>query len=159
MFDRLPVRIHYESVNRVIVAFGDKRFVKGSASGHGNNCLIYALIQSINDAGILCVANESWVREELRRRFRSGPDQVTERIFLDVRPHSASIIDLIGISARTNGCDPTGSIRAENFSITCVAEDQRRVGEVVGAGRHPLCVLKEGLLHFVPLLRDRARRL
>ena len=158
MFDRAPVRITREGPNRVMVEFEDLRFVKGYAPGDDNNCLIQALLQSINDVGIPCIANARWVRKEMIRRFGSGADEVTELNFLDLRPHSASIIDLIGMSARDNGLDPTDLIHAENFSVTCVAEEQLVVGEVVGTGRIPLYVLNESLLHFVPLLKDRARR-
>ena len=156
MFKRAPVRIFREDLNRVIVEFEGKRFVKGSASGDGFNCLIYALLGALNDVGVLCVADVPWVRDELRRRFKTGSDQVTAEKCLDLRPHYASVIDLIGLSARANGCDAAGKIRAENFSVTCVAEDQLVVGEVVGSGAS-LYVLNEGLQHFVPLLRDRSR--
>ena len=73
-----------------------------------------------------CVANSSRVLIKLRHRT-----------ILDLRPHYASVIDLIGLSARVNGCDAAGKIRAENFSVTCVAEDQLVVGEVVGEGASP----------------------
>ena len=158
MFSREPVVINRERPGRIIVEFGGLRFVKGFATGDGNNCLIHALAQSINDIGDRCVVNVPWIRKELLRRFASGPDQVTEANFLDFRPHGASVIDLIGMSARAEGLDPQGRIRADRFSVTCVAEDLGRVGDVVGEepGRTSLYILNEGLLHFVPLIRDRS---
>ena len=77
---------------------------------------------------------------------------------LDFRNHGPVVLDLIGEYARATGCDPEGAIRAENFKLICVAEDERVVAEVVGEGRGEPNLLNEGLRHFVPLLRDRSAR-
>ena len=158
IFSRAPVVINRDRPSRIIVEVGGLRFIKGSASGKGNNCLISALAQCIDDKVTLCMINAPWIRNELCRMFASGANIVTENNSLELRPHCASVIDLIGISARAQGLDPDDRIHAENFSVTCVAEHLGRVGDVVGEGpeRTSLYILNEGLLHFVPLIRDRS---
>ena len=158
LFERVPVQIQWRRSGPALVEFSGERFVKGFAKGDDCNCLIFTLRECLCDVGLLCVVDAPWVRMELRRRFRTGPDAVTERNYLDLRVHGPVVLDLIGESARANGCDPGRAIRAENFKMTCVAEDQRVVGEVVGEGRVDLFPLNEGLRHFVPLLRDRSAR-
>ena len=83
----------------VFVEFSGRSFIKGFASGDGYNCLIQTLLACLNDNGILCVADVPWIREELRRRFRTGENIVMAKNYLDLRNHWRSIIDLIGISA------------------------------------------------------------
>ena len=131
--------------------------IKGFASGAGCNCLIQTLLACLNDNGLLCVADVPWIRHELRRRFRQGENRVTEANYLDLRNHWTSIIDLIGISARRHGCDPTNQIHARNFNVTAVLEERRIVVERDGVGAISLFVLNEGNQHFVPLLRNRQR--
>ena len=64
-------------------------------------------------------------------------------------------MDLIGISAKRHGCDPNGDIKSENFAVTCVMEDARRVYEADGNGACRLFLINEGNSHFSPLLIDR----
>ena len=97
------------------------------------------------------------IRKELRRRFREGENRVTERNYLDLRNHWTTIIDLIGISARRNECDPTNQIHARNFNVTAVLEERRIVVERDGVGAINLFVLNEGNRHFVPLLQNHQR--
>ena len=98
-----------------------------------------------------------WIRQELRRRFRQGEDRVTEANYLDLRNHWTTIIDLIGISARHNECDPTNQIHARNFNVTAVLEERRIVVERDCVGAINPFVLNEGNEHFVPLLQIRQR--
>ena len=155
MFDRTPVRItRQEHLHRVLVEWNGRSFIKGNVSGEGCNCLIRTLRECLNDQGLICVADVPWIRLELRKRFRTGENRVTEDNFLDLRNHWQSIVDLIGISARREGCDPAGHISAANFNVTAVLEDSRRVVEVDGEGPIPLFILNEGNAHFVPLLRN-----
>ena len=95
----------------------------------------------------------------LRRRFREGENRVTERNYLDLRNHWTTIIDLIGISARCNECDPTNQIHARNFNVTAVLEERRIVVERDCVGPINLFVVNEGNQHFVPLLQIRQRLL
>ena len=141
----------------VLVEFSNRTFIKGFASGTGYNCLIQTLLACLNDNDLLCVADVPRIRQELRQRFRQGENRVTERNYLDLRNHWTSIIDLIGISARANGCDPTNQIKARNFNVTAVLEEQRIVVERDGVGPINLFVLNGGIRHFVPLLRNRQR--
>ena len=158
LFERTPVQIHREAGNlNVLVEFSNRTFIKGFASGAGCNCLIQTLLACLNDNGLLCVADVPWIRQELRRRFRQGENRVTEANYLDLRNHWTSIIDLIGISARRHGCDPTNQIHARNFNVTAVLEERRIVVERDGVGAINLFVLNEGNQHFVPLLRSRQR--
>ena len=155
MFERTRVRItRQEHLQRVLVEWNEHSFIKGYASGAGFNCLIQTLRECLNDRCLHCVANVPWIRQELRKRFPTGENRVTEKNFLDLRNHWRSIVDLIGISARANGCDPAGHISAANFNVTAVLEDSRRVVEVDGEGPIPLFILNEGNAHFVPLLRN-----
>ena len=158
IFERTPVQIRRERGNlNVFVEFSGRSFIKGFASGDGYNCLIQTLLACLNDNGILCVADVPWIREELRRRFRTGENIVMAKNYLDLRNHWRSIIDLIGISARRNSCDPANQIHARNFNVTAVLEDGRFVAEKDGEGPISLFMLNEGNSHFVPLLRNRQR--
>ena len=139
----------------MLVEWGTHSFLKGFASGDGFNCLIQTLLACLNDQGLLCVANVPWIRLELRKRFRAGENQVTERNYLDLRNHWESIIDLIGVSARAHACDPENQIYATNFNVTAVLEQTSRVVEKDGDGPLALFILNEGNMHFVPLLRNR----
>ena len=140
-----------------MVEFDNRSFIKGFASGDGCNCLIETLLACLNDNGLLCVADVPWIRQELRRRFRQGENRVTERNYLDLRNHWTTIIDLIGISARHNECDPTNQIHARNFNVMAMLEERSIVVERDGVGAINLFVLNEGNQHFVPLLRNRQR--
>ena len=159
MFERTPVRIYKErgTVNKY-VEFSGHRFIKGFASGLGCNCLIETLLACLNDNGIPCVANIPWIRNELRKLFPQGENQVTARNYLDLRNHWRPIIDLIGVSARLHGCDTENQIYARNFTVTAVLEDTRVVSEKDGDGPIELFMLNEGIRHFVPLLRDTRSR-
>ena len=134
-----------------MVEFSNRSFIKGYADGAGCNCLIQTLLACLNDNGLLCIADVPWIRQELRRRFRQGENRVTERNYLDLRNHWTTIIDLIGISARHNGGDPTNQIHARNFNVTAVLEEQRIVVERDGVGAINLFVLNQGNEHFVPI--------
>ena len=157
MFERTPVRIERVHEQRILVEFSGRRFVKGSASGSGFNCLIRTLLACLNDNNVRCVADVPWIRQELRKLFPAGENIVTEMNFLDLRNHWRSIIDLIGISARHQGCDELNQIHARNFRVTGVLEEAARVVEEDGDGPIHLFTLNEGNQHFVPLLRNRAR--
>ena len=124
-------------------------------SGEGCNCLIRTLRECLNDRGLFCVADVPWIRLELLKRFRAGENRVTEDNFLDLRNHWRSIVDLIGMSARENDCDPHRRIVAANFNVTAVLEESRPVVEVDGEGPIPSFILNQGNMHFVPLLRNR----
>ena len=158
MFERTPVRItRQEHLQRVLVEWNGRSFIKGNVSGEGCNCLIRTLRECLNDQGLLCVADVPWIRLELRKRFRAGENRVTEDNFLDLRNHWRSIVDLIGMSARENDCDPHRRIVAANFNVTAVLEESQRVVEVDGEGLIPLFILNQGNMHFVPLLRNTER--
>ena len=159
MFERTTVRIYKErGTLNVYVELSGHRFVKGFASGLGCNFLIATLLACLSDNSILCVANIPWIRIELRKLFPQGVNQVQENNFLDLRNHWRPIIDLIGVSARLQGCDTESQIYARNFTVTAVLEDTRVVSEKDGDGPIELFMLNEGVSHFVPLLRDRSRR-
>ena len=152
------MRIWQERGNRNInVEFSGNRFVKGSASGYECNCLIETLKSCLNDNNIPCVADVPWIRQELRRLFPHGENQVEERNYLDLRNHWRSINDLIGISARKHNCDLMNQIHARNFKVTAVLEEGRVVVERDGDGPIQLFMLNEGNYHFVPLLQNRQR--
>ena len=158
MFERTPVRIYKErGTLNTYVEFSGHRFVKGFASGLGCNCLIETLLACLNDNGILCVANVPWIRNELRKLFPQGENQVTARNYLDLRNHWRPIIDRIGVSARQQGSDTEHQIYARNFTVTAVHEETRVVSERDGNGPVELFVLNEGLSHFSPLLREKSR--
>ena len=80
---------------------------------------------------------------------------MTASNFLDLRNHWRAVVDLLGISARDHGYDQAVQIRSQNFNVTAVLEDTRRVVEQDGDGPIGLYILKEGNSHFVPLLRNR----
>ena len=157
MFARTPVRIERVRKQRVLVHFSERSFLKGSASGAGCNCLIRTLLACLNDNNLRCVANISWIRNELQKLFPVGPNIVTQNNFLDLRNHWRSIVDLIGVSARHQGCDEQNQIHAENFRVTAVLEEAARVVEEDGDGPIHLFTLNEGNFHFVPLIRNRER--
>ena len=123
------MRIDSRNKRRILVEFSAGQFVKGSASGAGCNCLINTLLSCLNDNNLRCVANVPWVRQELRRLFTEGENIVTRNNFLDLRNHWRSIIDLIGVSARHQGCDERNQIHARNFRVTSVLEEAARVVE------------------------------
>ena len=154
IFETTPVHIQRHR-DHVKVKINEDMFIKGFAPGTGCNCLISTLLSCLNDKGILCVANIEWIREELQRQFPEGDNQVTLHNYLDLRNHWRKIIDLIGISAKRHGCDPNGHIKSENFAVTCVMEDARRVYEADGNGACRLFLINEGNSHFSPLLIDR----
>ncbi len=130
-------------------------YFKGSATGQGNNCLIDALRQAIDDR-LPCVANMSWVRQNLLKKFpRHGESAVTAAGFLDLRMHGAAIVNLIGESARWEGLDTQGQIHAHTFTVVCVEESLGLLGDVVGTGPLKLYLLNEGFHHYVPLLPQR----
>ena len=157
MFERTPVRIERVHKQRVLVDFSGRSFVKGSASGAGCNCLIRTLLACLNDNNLRCVANIPWIRQELQKLFPAGENIVMEGNYLDLRNHWRSIIDLIGVSARYEGCDERNQIHARNFRVTSVLEEAARVVEEDGDGPIHLFTLNEGNYHFVPLIRNRER--
>ena len=157
MFERAPVRIDRRHKRRILVEFSGRHFVKGAASGIGCNCLIHTLLSCLNDNNLRCVANVPWIRQELQKLFPDGENIVTKNNFLDLRNHWRSIIDLIGVSARQQGCDERNQIHSENFRVTGVLEEAERVVEEDGDGPIHLFTLNEGNYHFVPLIRNRER--
>ena len=160
MFNKAPVKITRIHSEKVLVEFSGQTFVKGFASGAGCNCLIDTLITCLNvNIGLHCVAKKEWIRQELRKQYRSGENEVTADNYLDLRNHWRSIIDLIGISARANQCDPRRDIMAANFRITSVSQQHRVVAEEDGDGFYQLFTLNEGNLHFVPLLKYRGHQM
>ena len=157
MFERAPVRIDRRHKRRILVEFSGRHFVKGAASGVGCNSLIHTLLSCLNDNNLRCVANVPWIRQELQKLFPDGENIVTKNNFLDLRNHWRSIIDLIGVSARHQGCDERNQIHSENFRVTGVLEEAERVVEEDGDGPIHLFTLNEGNYHFVPLIRNRER--
>ena len=155
MFDRVPVSIE-RGVRCTRVRIGDRRFVKGSAPGTDNNCLIFALLEALQDFTPVLI-DVPWVRVQLQRRFPSGDNKVSERSFLDMRPHWRDVISLIGESAERLGIAEGRRIRPEAYRFVAVHEEREVIGDVVGEGPTELFILNEGFLHFVPLLRDRRR--
>ena len=154
----IPVRIHRESNNpNVFVDFSGRSFVKGSSSNDGCNSLIQTLLDCLRDRSILCVANVPWIRKELQLRFRHGNGHVTEDSYLSLKHHWRDVIDLIGVSARRNDCDPENAIHAKNFSVTSVLADACIVDETVGDGAFGLYVVNDGNGAFAPLVKDRQR--
>ena len=94
MFRRSAVRIAPGN-HGIEVTIDGQVFDKGRASGEGCNCLIDAFRQAI-DAHIHCMANNSWVRRELLRRFpRTGESAVTMLSVLDFRRHWEDTVNLI----------------------------------------------------------------
>ena len=73
---------------------------------------------------------------------RGGDNEVTERSFLDLRPHWQDIVALIGESALRLGFEGGTRIRPEAFRITCVEEGRQVIGDVVGEGRTELFYLE-----------------
>ena len=119
--------------------------------------MIRTLLACLNDNNLRCVANVPWIRQELQKLFPDGENIVTKNNFLDLRNHWRSIIDLIGVSARQQGCDERNQIHSENFRVTGVLEEAERVVEEDGDGPIHLFTLNEGNYHFVPLIRNRER--
>ena len=78
---------------------------------------------------------------------------MTPLSFLDFRLHWRATIDFIGESARRNGHDAPGRIRADSFRVVCVEEATSVVGGAGGDGNLELHLLNESQLHYVPLLR------
>ena len=74
---------------------------------------------------------------------------------MDLRNHWRTVVDLQVISARDHRYDHAVQIRSQNFNVTAVLEDTRRVVEQDGDGHIGLHILNEGSSHFVPLLRNR----
>ena len=73
--------------------------------------------------------------------------------FLDFRVQWRSTVDFIGESARRNGQDALGRIRADSFRAFCVEEQTSVVGDADGEGTLELHLLNESQLNYVPLLR------
>ena len=156
MFRRSDVRIHKRQFETEVIIDG-AQFIKGYATGAGNNCLVDALTQAIQDTGIPCRSNNPWVRQELLQRFlRIGESAVTLESFLDLRRHWRDTVDLIGASARSMGLDTDNRIRAETFRVVCIEENRSVVGDADGDGPVAVHLLNEGFLHYRPLLRRRA---
>ena len=152
IFRRSIVRVHRRS-NCTEVSIDGLRFEKGRASSVRNNCLIDALRQAINEH-IPCTVDNEWVRSKLIARFSQvGEHRVTPLSFLDFRVHWRSTVDFIGESARRNGQDALGRIRAESFRAVCVEERTSVVGDADGEGALELHLLNESQLHYVPLVR------
>ena len=156
LFRRSDVRIQKRQSKTEVIIDGT-HFIKGYATSAGNNCLVDALTQAIHDAGIPCMSNNPWVRQELLRRFpRTGESAVTLHSFLDLRRHWRETVDLIGESARSMGLDTGNRIRANTFRVVCIEENRSVVGDADGDGPVALHLLNEGFLHYVPLIRRRA---
>ena len=134
MFRRSDVRI-YKRQSKTEVIIDGTHFIKGYATSAGNNCLVDALTQAIHDAGIPCMSNNPWVRQELLRRFpRTGESAVTLHSFLDLRRHWRETVDLIGESARSMGLDTGNRLRANTFRVVCIEENRSVVGDADGDG-------------------------
>ena len=86
---------------------------RGTAIGLDCNCLIHTLQQLISPN-----SDVDYVRQELRKRFREGPDRVMPANFLTFDIHWRAIVQLFGK-------DP------DHYNITCI-DLERRHGEVVG---------------------------
>ena len=152
IFRRSIVRIHSRP-NCTEVYIDGVRFEKGRASGVRNNCLIDTLRQAFHEH-IPCVVDNAWVRSRLVQRFpQTGENAVTPLSFLDFRLHWRATIDFIGDSARRNGHDALGRIRADSFRVVCVEETTSVVGDAGGDGNLELYLLNENQLHYVPLFR------
>ena len=97
------------------------------------------------------------MRERLQERFpRVGRSRVTVDNFLDLKEHWAAVIDLIGECARVQGLEYHELIRASNFTVVGVSQDEKRIVATEGSGSMPLFVLNQSQCHFVPLLRLRS---
>ena len=158
MFERSRVSITQQP-HQVLVTIhsvlGDKVFVKGYASGDGNNCLISSLYQAIQ-MHFRIMVHTGWIRSELQRRFPSShPYAVTQINFLDLRNHWEAVIDLILDSARAQGCLLPDHLCSASFQIISAEENAKVIGDHVGAGPVVLHILNQGFLHFVPLIRCR----
>ena len=160
MFERSRVSIERHA-HEVIVTIhsdagsGDKVFVKSSACGDDNNCLIDTLRQAIAMHFRIAV-HIGWIREQLQLRFpKSCLYPVTRRNFLDLRNHWEAVVDLILESARAQGCNLPDYLSAASFQVVCVEENARVIGDRVGSGPVLLHILNEGFLYYVPLIRRR----
>ena len=160
MFERSAVTLTQEPYQLLVTihgSSGDKVFVKGSASGAGNNCLIDSLRQAI-DMHFPLAVHTGWIREQLQVRFPSThPYAVSQRNFLDLRNHWEAVVQLILESARAQGCALPRHMSADSFEVISVEEQRRVIGDQVGSGPVSLYLLNEGFLHFVPLIRLRLR--
>ena len=154
MFRRRAVRI-CTTPHGVNVMVDGRKFFRGFASGESCNCLIHTLQQCINDH-IRVIADHNRIREELMRRFPPSRDNwVGPDTYLDFRPHWQTVVELIGISGREHGFDEEQRIRPETFSVICIQQEQKIVGDEDGVGPVRLYIMNQGFRHFVPLLRMR----
>ena len=157
MFERAPVTITkraHEDLGTVHFSSGTRIFVKGYASGNGNNCLIDSLVQAIQMHFPEILVNITWIRSELQLRYPSSrPYAVTKTNFLDLRNHWEAVVDLILMNARAQGCMLPDDVSAASFQIISVQEDAQVVGDHVGTGPFHLYLLNQGFLHFLPLIR------
>ena len=154
-----PVRFRREPNSfSIFVDINGRSFVKGSSKSIGCNCLIEALLACLKDNNILCVANVPWIRKQLQVRYANGNSIVKENTYLKLQNHWRDVIDLIGVSARRNDCDPENAIHAKNFSVTSVLADACIVDETVGDGPFILYVVNVGNGAFDPLIKDRQVR-
>ena len=128
------------------IVIDSRAYFRGRASGQQNNCLIDTLRQSLD-----LVANMTWVRSQLRRRFSHGPAAVTESNFLTLEHHWRATIELL-FEADESG---KPKLSSDTFTIICVDLIYRDNGEVVGLGPRKLHIAREGTNHFVPLFRQR----
>ena len=132
-------------------------YFKVQASGAGSNCLVYSLLQCIGMAGLPCSANVPWVRTEMMKQFTSaGVSAVTSGTYLDLCEHWASVVSLLGSSARSMGLDLEKRIVPSLFQITCISDVHSVIGDLVGTGRVHLYLFNEGNCHYSPLLPYRS---
>ena len=161
MFERAPVSITKRASEDLVTlhsASGDQVFVKGSASGAGNNCLIFSLLEAIRMHSFRIIANVEWIRLELQRRYPASRSYaVTQSNFLDLRNHWEAVVDLILASARFQGCLLPADLSAASFRVISIQENARVIGDHVGTGRFELYIMNQGFLHFIPLIPRRAR--
>ena len=143
----------------IFVDFNGRSFVKGSSKSIGCNCLIEALLACLKDNNVLCVANVPWIRKQLQIRYANGNSIVKENTYLKLKNHWRDVIDLIGLSAKSHGCDSGNLIHADRFSVTSVDANGCIIAERHGNGFIELFVLNEGNEHFVPLLHSRQSRM
>ena len=111
----------------------------GTASGAACNCLIDTLQQLIRTP-----VDVKAVRQEVNRRFKSGPDRVTARGYLDFTAHSPTILELMRK-------DPA------LYRLVCVDLEHGDHGAVVGSGHLILVLGCENNNHFVPRARTPKR--
>ena len=79
---------------------------------------------------------------------------MTAHNFLDLKEHWAAVIDLIGECARARDFEDHERIRASNFIVVGISQEEKRIVAKEGSGSVPLFVLNQSQCHFVPLLRN-----